>query len=98
MRLRIAILTIGHVGSSEKSPIDRARQLCQRTVHVDDLVEPGSGTDPSDRRHVALSVPSWRFRGGAEISAAGRALQDLLRVFARAPKFAYRQNGVGIPD
>ena len=88
MRLRIAILAISRVGSSEKSSIDCARQLCQRMVHVDDLVEPGSGTDPSDRRHVALSVPSWRFRGGAEISAAGRALQDLVRVFARAPKFA----------
>jgi hypothetical protein len=42
MRLMIAILAISRVGSSEKSSIDRARQLCQRMVYVDDLVEPGS--------------------------------------------------------
>jgi hypothetical protein len=36
-----------------------------------------------------------RFRGGAEIGAAGRALQDSLRVFQWTLKFEFRQTDSG---
>ena len=77
MRLRIAILAIGPSAVARNPPSIALANfasgcLCRRFGRA------WLGTDPSDRRHVGLSVASWRFGGGAEISAAGRALQDLL--------------------